>query len=419
MAHVMSIGTYLPPWDAGGRRVAGPDEDALTMAVAAGRAADPKASAKRVVMVSRNFPLLEGGNAAVLLAGLSLSADVQVSEVLGGAPATLDQIVEAAAGTLVVAADHSPAAVGAAAVLIGDGAGATVSPLTRRSRSLPVQIRSDDGSRRTYTDPRLQREVGVKSTLKQLGLAHNQPVVVAAGTKASQLGSGFDAFGAIEDPVSSSSGVIRLIAEAIDSGATGVVLAVEQASVTAAQLTAGAARIARDEQTSRRLPTLRVADGVGIPISLASYARAFDPKLRWEAATFEARPGIDATPLFPPRVRVESNGTLAADYKLQPLPRTGTVYTYATVRVPVPDLPSPYTLAVIQLDGSAVRVLLKVTGVEANGIAFGQSGTVVLRKIASRSGVPDYGYMFWPGKTAVSAAEGADGIGNVALSAPG
>lgn len=86
MAQAVAIGTYVPPWQEGGRRVKGPDEDALTMAVAAGRAADPDASAQRVVMVSRNFPLLEGGNAAVLLAGLSLSADIPVAEVLGGAP---------------------------------------------------------------------------------------------------------------------------------------------------------------------------------------------------------------------------------------------------------------------------------------------------------------------------------------------
>src|SRR5437764_1437942 len=87
MARIAAIGTYLPPWEKGGRRVKGPDEDALTMAVAAGRVADPGASARRLVMVSRNFPLLEGGNGAVLLAALSLPADVPVAEVLGGEPA--------------------------------------------------------------------------------------------------------------------------------------------------------------------------------------------------------------------------------------------------------------------------------------------------------------------------------------------
>jgi hypothetical protein len=105
VSEIQSVGTYLPPWRLQDRRVPGPDEDTLTMAVAAGRAADPSASAHRVVMVSRDFPLLEGGNGAVLLAGLSLPADVQVTEVLGGAPAVLDQLVAGGAGTLVIAAD--------------------------------------------------------------------------------------------------------------------------------------------------------------------------------------------------------------------------------------------------------------------------------------------------------------------------
>ena len=113
MAQIAAIGTYLPPWEKGGRRVKGPDEDALTMTVAAGRAADPGASAQRLVMVSRNFPLLEGGNGAVLLAALSLPADVPVAEVLGGAPAVVDQILASADGTLVIAADDSDSATGA------------------------------------------------------------------------------------------------------------------------------------------------------------------------------------------------------------------------------------------------------------------------------------------------------------------
>src|ERR1700761_4678860 len=105
MTQILSIGTYLPPWAVKDRRGKGPDEDALTMAVAAGRAADPDSTAERVVLVSRDFPLLEGGNGAVLLAGLSLPADVAVSEVLGGAPAVLDQVLSAGEGSLVVGGD--------------------------------------------------------------------------------------------------------------------------------------------------------------------------------------------------------------------------------------------------------------------------------------------------------------------------
>src|ERR1700734_1645526 len=111
MTHIASIGTYLPPWTARDRRGKGPHQDALALAGAAGRAADPGATAQRVVLVSRDFPLLEGGNGAVLLAALSLAADVPVTETLGGAPAVLDQIGTAGDGTLVIAADDNDLAV--------------------------------------------------------------------------------------------------------------------------------------------------------------------------------------------------------------------------------------------------------------------------------------------------------------------
>ncbi|MCW2652793.1 MAG: hypothetical protein JWR32_3769 [Mycobacterium sp.] len=399
MTAVSSIGTYSPHWHTRDRRVAGPDEDALTMAVAAGRAADPAASALRVAMVSRNFPLLEGGNGAVLLAGLSLAADVPVTEVLGGGPAVLDQIATAPVGTLVVAADDTDSAVGAAALLIGDS-GASLTPVGRQTRSLPTLARADDGSRHAYADPRLQREVGVKATLAHLGLTGTPTVAVVAGLKAGQLGPGFDTSVAVDDPTPSAAAVIALLGDAVDNGVSGLVVALEQSTVTVVQLTLGTAspRISRDEVPARELPKTRMTQGVGIPISLAAYARAFEPKLRWEAAVFDGRPGIDGAPVFPPRARVDSSGVLATDYRMEPLPRTGTIYTQTTIRIPVPDLPSPYSLAVVQLDGSPVRVLLKVTGLPAGESSIGQGGSVVLRKIATRAGIPDYGYAFWPGK---------------------
>lgn len=398
MTQIVSIGTYLPPWTVRDRRVKGPDEDALTMAVAAGRAADPDATAARVVLVSRDFPLLEGGNGAVLLAALSLSADVPVSEVLGGAPAVLDQILGAPDGTLVLAADDSASVAGAGAVLIGT-AGASLAPVARQTRSLPTTVRGEDGTRHQYGDPRLQREIGVKSTVARLGLTNSQPVAAVIGTKAKELGGDIDAAGAVEDPISSASGVIRALAALIEKGQTGgLLLAIEQSSVTAAELDASSAAptITRDEVPVRDLPKFRTADGNGIPISLPAYARAFEPKLRWEAAVFEERPGIDTAPQFPPRARVDDDGGLVTDYRLTPLPRTGTVYTQTTIRIPVPDLPSPYSIAVVQLDGSPVRVLMKVTGVPAGEATIGQAGSVVLRKIADRAGVPDYGYAFYP-----------------------
>ena len=406
MTQVFSIGTYLPPWTVRDRRVKGPDEDALTMAVAAGRAADPDATAQRVVLVSRDFPLLEGGNGAVLLAALSLPADIPVAETLGGAPAVLDQIASAAAGTLIIAADDNEAAAGAGAVLTGDS-GATLTPVTRQTRSLPLTARGEDGARHTYVDPRLQREVGVRSTLARLDLPGTPTVAAATGVPLAQLGGELDTSDALSHPTASAAAVIRLLAGAIEARHPGLIIAVEQATISVAQLALDGAtpRIIRDEFPPRELPKSRVADGVGIPISMPAYARAFEPKIRWEAAIFDESPGIDSAPQFPPRLRVNNAGQLATEYRLEPLPRTGTVYTHTTVRIPVPDLPSPYSIAVVQLDGSPVRVLLKVTGVPAGEATIGQPGAVVLRKIAMRSGIPDYGYAFWPGRALV--AEGA------------
>ncbi|MGI9162962.1 MAG: Zn-ribbon domain-containing OB-fold protein [Mycobacterium sp.] len=397
MSQVVSIGTYLPARTSHGRCVAGPDEDALTMAVAAGRAADPGATAQRVVLVSRDFPLLEGGNGGVLLAALSLSATTAVSEVIGGAPAVLDQIVSAGAGTLVLAADNSAANSAAAAVLIGD-AGTAVVRVAQQTRSLPVTVRGADGVRHEYGDPRLQREVGVKSTLSRLGLSEATEIAAVVGAKANELGTSWGTTGAVEYPASSASGVIRALAEVIEQGRSGVLLAIEQSSVTAAEVTPGVSSpvITRNEVSTRELPKFRIAEGNGIPISLPAYARAFEPKLRWEAAVFEECPGIDSAPQFPPRARVADDGALVSSYQLKPLPRTGTIYTQTTIRIPVPDLPSPYSIAVVQLEGSPVRVLMKITGVPAGEAVIGQAGSVVLRKIADRAGIPDYGYAFQP-----------------------
>src|SRR5206468_7496348 len=109
-------------------------------------------------------------------------------------------------------------AVGAAAVLIGPDGGATLLAAARQSRSLPMLARRDDGSHQTYVDPRLQREVGVKSTLKRLGLAGTPAVVAVAGTASNQLGKDFDTKDAVSDPSPSAAAVIRLIADSVDSG---------------------------------------------------------------------------------------------------------------------------------------------------------------------------------------------------------
>jgi uncharacterized OB-fold protein len=53
-------------------------------------------------------------------------------------------------------------------------------------------------------------------------------------------------------------------------------------------------------------------------------------------------------------------------------------------------------LAIVELDEIGVRALVKVTGVEAGTVKIGDRGRLTLRRVAVRSGVPDYGYAFAP-----------------------
>ena len=88
----------------------GDDEDAITLAVEAGRAAlESGAAVERVVVVSRDLPLLESSNAAVLLAGLSWTPS-RGHERLGGAPAAIDALSSARPRTLVIGVESIPRA---------------------------------------------------------------------------------------------------------------------------------------------------------------------------------------------------------------------------------------------------------------------------------------------------------------------
>jgi uncharacterized OB-fold protein len=181
-----------------------------------------------------------------------------------------------------------------------------------------------------------------------------------------------------------------------DAGTTGPLVAVEQASLSGITVSGGVAELHRREPPARPMPEGVSADGGNIPISLAAYERAFEAKTRWEAGRFADSEELD----FPPRYRLADDGALASDYEMIPLPRTGTVYTETTVHMPVPGLRTPYSLVIVELDGVEVRALVKVTGAEPGTVDIGDRGRLALRRLAVRSGVPDYGYMFEPDRAA-------------------
>jgi uncharacterized protein len=416
MTHVSAIATYLPCWGSARGRVAGGDEDAVTLAVEAGRAVIGAADdgdlaagggagagggadlagaggVQRVVLVSRELPLLEGGNAAVLLAGLGLDPEIEVSERLGGAPAALDALTSARPQTLVIAADVQPFA-GAAAALVA-GSGLPVVPVARVARSLPVRTRSAAGQVHEYGDPRLLRERGVLASLAALAVDGADKPLAFAGVDARQAVS-VCAGQPPALPTTGASSALFALAALAESRSAGPLFAAEQATVSGVQVGDGVAVVRRVEPVARPLPASTFTPGKEIPVSLAAYDRAFSAKVRFEAGRQAGTGELD----FPPRYRIGTDGALHTDYTLVPLPRTGTVYTGVTVRIPVPGLATPYSLVIVELDGVDVRVLARVTGASPGAVTIGDRGRMVLRLVAVRSGVPDYGYAFCPEEAA-------------------
>lgn len=388
MPQIESIGSYLPPWAGRAGRIAGPDEDAITLAVAAGREALNGREVDRVVLVTRDHPLIEGGSAAVLLAGLGLSPGAEVVERNGGAAAALDAVTGAAPGTLVIGSDTGAGGepAGAAAALVTDAPGGLeLQAGVRMARSLPVRARGADGVTHDYDDPRLLRDRGLAETLRRVGEIA-KPVALAGGTAAQARSACGDT--APELPTVGASASLFALAALAESGAGGTVLAADQASLSSAVLTgSGAAVVRRAERAARPAPASRRTDGPPIPISLPAYDRAFTPKL-----TLHAGRSADGTLTFPPRRGL----TDGSEPELVALPRTGSVYTTTMINVPVPGMATPYALVIAELDDVGVRVLARVTGWEADRVAIGDRGRLVFRRVAVRSGIPDYGYAFLP-----------------------
>jgi uncharacterized protein len=387
---ISRIGTYLPVWSGRGGRQAGPDEDTITMAVAAGRAALGAAApedVRLVVLVTRDLPLMEGGNAAALLAGLNLSRTCDVIERVGGAPALLDALSAADHGALIIGADQLAPA-GAAAAWCGP-AGGDFTPLVRVHRSLPLRARGQDGLVHEDEDPRLQRERGIRTSMEASELP-GKPVAVA-GLSSRDAALWCEGPPPVV-PTLGASALLFALAALADQGAGGIVAAVDQATMSAGSWQPGTVAIQREEPSPLDPPSRRPVPGPDIKLSFAAYDRAFDAKLRWEAGACPAC----GTLAFPPRFRClgcgeEGNSTLV------PLPRTGTVYTATSIHVPVPGLSSPYTLAVVQLNGVGVRALAPVTDTVQPNVEIDEPGRMVFRKMATRSGIPDYGYAFAPG----------------------
>jgi uncharacterized OB-fold protein len=229
---------------------------------------------------------------------------------------------------------------------------------------------------------------------------------VVAGVDAKHATELSDGHSAALPTIGASSGLFALAAMA-EAEKTGPLVAVEQASLSGITVAPGSVSINRREPAPRTKPESVYAPGNEIPISLAAYERAFEAKVRWEAGKHVGSEVLE----FPPRYLVSDDGSLQTKYELVPLPRIGTVYTAVTVHVPVPGLKTPYSLVIVELDGVDVRALVKVTGADAGSVDIGDRGRLALRRVAMRSGVPDYGYAFEPeAAIELGPALGAEGV---------
>lgn len=137
----------------GARSLAGPDEDALTLAVEAARRLPSGAldDVDRVVFCSTTAPYLVKNNASAAVAALGLRADVAAFDAGGSLRSSIGALLSASPGTLVLAADVNTARPGAphelthgdagVAVVVGRAAAATVTAATSRTEEIQDQWR--------------------------------------------------------------------------------------------------------------------------------------------------------------------------------------------------------------------------------------------------------------------------------------
>jgi uncharacterized protein len=391
---VSALATYRPSWtDPRGHRRLGPDEDVATLAVSAGRLLAGRLSeVVRVVLVTRRPDALLGTAAEVVLEGLGLDPATPVVEQVGGAPATVEALLASGPGTLVIGVDpRTPAA--AAAALVGPGP-IVLEPRKAVRYSVPVRTVPLPGATDlTYDDPRLLRERGWKRVAREVAgdLADLGGAVAVAGVPApdaAKLLRGVT-HGVAETEAASALIVLAALAEDREDAR---LVAVENGFAVAVDVSVnGFPVVVAGERAAHAAPADWAPSVPGeIPASPAAYERAFEAKVGLKAGVCTC-----GRQHCPPRAQCMSCGELDQQ-TLEPLPRTAAVYSVVTVRAGVPGKTVPYSLAVVDVADTDVRVLAHVTDAVPGSVAIGSPGQLVLRRVAVRAGVPDYGYAFQP-----------------------
>jgi len=395
MTRISGIGTYRPAWEDGNYRVFGPDEDVITAAVAAGRAAlgdsapGGAAEVSRVVLVCAEPDYLEGAPLPVLVRGLGLDASTAAEFRVGGAPAALDAAASARPGTLVVAVSPGRGAA-AAAVHVADR-GMLLSEPRTVAHSLPMRVVATGSAEPSvYADSRAERELGWRPIIEGLAGEDAKPLIVGMPDKEARR---FGGRGVERAPAGAAGAFFALVDVTTRPEVTEVVAVDSALGVAVTVSDADQARVEHDIRPGVPAASRprHVGGDVVIPMSMPSYDRAFEQKLSLVASRCP-QCGVEA---YPRRERCLGCGRMG-DGEPFALPRTGEVYSVVTVFAPVPGIATPRALAVVSLPPTSVRVLAHVADTAVNECQIGDRGRLVLRLIAVREGVPDYGYAFQP-----------------------
>ena len=277
----------------------------------------------------------------------------------------------------------------AGAVLVGDDGAITHE--TRIQRSLPTRTRHLDGSVYQDDDARLTRERGVKEAFSRAALTSKPLLLAGMPLKAA---SSFCTLPEVDAdlnlPTTGAASPIFALALLSENNTFGLCAAFEQASLSVATLNSSL-ELTRLEPAAQPKPKTRLNEGADIKFALAAYDRAFESKLKLEAGRCNGCGQLS----MPVRYRCINCGS-ENNASLTPLPRIAEAYTTSTIHIPIPGLVTPYTLVMAQLDNVDVRILVTQTDSPPDAVAIGDKGAMVFRRVAMRSGVPDYGYAFSP-----------------------
>lgn len=397
MTHISVIGTYQPRWvAASGRRVAGFDEDVTTLAVAAGRAlldgAETAAEKIRsVLLVSLEPDYLEGNSREVVRQSLGLGSTVSVEQLIGGGPTTMEALSSAPAGTMVIGVDSAEPA-GSGAALVSDGSGTELSFVGRVARSVPIRMRKAGTPEvRVYDDPRMLRQRGWAPVIGELTAGSHPPVAVTGVPSGVSVRLGADPRLSGLDVEQAAAPLFALV-KIIGTNQEGRVVAVLEGTGIAVDVRPQDTVVVSNREGPLRAPATWDPQIPGeLPIAMPAYERAFSAKVGMIASLCTHCGALD----YPPRSRCLSCGQME-EFDPYPLPRHGEIVSVVTVHTSVPGKPGPYSLAIVSLEDVDLRVLAHVTDAVPGQTRIADRGHLVLRRVAERAGVPDYGYAFQP-----------------------